>query len=375
MLTSDDLKGVAQLPFCGMSDKDINRYSISRVIRSLDRGAERITDGIEAEMNQELTRQKLGSMSVEGFAIPFDVLASPVGRRDLSVGTFGAGGATVQTTVSPSLIPILRNKTACIRAGATVLTGLTSNLSFPRQTSATQVQALGESATAGKSNPTLDQVNLSPKRAAAVVEYSRQLVLQSSIDVENWLREDLLAQIGIKLDYFLLNGQGAGSEPLGILNTPSIGSVAFGGTATWQKILAFENALATMNADVTDAKFAWITSPAVRTAWKGIAVALTGATTVSAKALWEKSPLADGTGEGLVNDYRAIPTNQVLNNGVIFGNWKEAILGMFGKGIDILVNPYSRDTDGVVRLTASSYADVGIRHPVSFCASADAGNQ
>ena len=361
-----------------MTPKDVDRYSVSRVLRSLARGAERITSGIEAEMHQELCRRKLGANSVEGIGIPFDVLASPVGTRgltrDLSVGTFGAGGAMVQTTVSPSMIPILRNKTACIRLGATVLSGLTSNLSFPRQTSASNVTALAESATAGKSNPTLDQVILSPKRTSAVVEYSRQLVLQSSVDVENWLREDLLAQIGVKLDSFMLNGQGAGSEPLGILNTPGVGSVVFGGTASWAQVLAFENALATANAD-QDMAPGWVTTPNVRKAWKSIAVALTGATTVSAKPLWEKGNFNDGTSDGIVNDYRATATNQVLNNGVIFGNWKELILGLFGSGIDLLVNPYSRDTDGMIRISANCYSDVAIRHPQSFAVSADSGAQ
>ena len=358
-----------------MGAKDIARYSLSRVIRSLDRGSDRIADGIEAEMHQEISRRKLGAMGVEGFSVPFDILASPVMMtRDLSVGTFGAGGAMVQTTVTPSLIPILRNKTACVRLGATVLTGLTSNLSFPRQTSAATVNALAETATNTKSNQTFDQVMLSPKRTGAVVEYSRQLVLQASVDVENWLREDLLAQIGIKLDYFLLNGQGAQSEPLGITQTPGVGSVVFGGTATWPEVLQFENALASANAD-QDMKPGWITTPSVRKAWKSIAVALTGATTVSAKPLWEKGGFNDGTSDGIVNDYRATATNQVLNNGVIFGNWKEVILGLFGTGIDILVNPYSRDTDGMIRITANCYSDVAVRHAASFCVSADPGNQ
>jgi HK97 family phage major capsid protein len=236
------------------------------------------------------------------------------------------------------------------------------------------VNALAETATGAKSSATFDQVILSPKRTTAIVEYSRQLVLQSSVDVENWLREDLLAQIGIKLDYFMLNGQGAQSEPLGILQTPGVGSVVFGGTATWPEVLQFENALATANAD-QDMKPGWITTPTVRKAWKSIAVALTGATTVSARPLWEKGGFNDGTSDGLVNDYRATATNQVPNNLVVFGNFKELILGLFGTGIDILVNPYSRDTDGMIRISANCYSDVAIRHAASFCVSADSGAQ
>ncbi len=75
-------------------------------------------------------------------------------------------------------------------------------------------------------------------------------------------------QLGIKLDYYILNGQGASSEPLGILNTPGIGSTTFGGTATWQSVLSFENALATANADVPGARMAIVTTPGVRNKWK-----------------------------------------------------------------------------------------------------------
>jgi HK97 family phage major capsid protein len=258
--------------------------------------------------------------------------------------------------------------------GATVLTGLTGNLSFPRQTSAATVNALSETATGAKSSQTLDQDVLSPKRKAAIVEYSRQLLIQSSVDVENWLHEDLFAQVGTKLDYFMLNGQGASIEPMGILEPPGVGSVPFGGTATWPTVLQSENALATANAD-QDMKPGWVTTPNVRKAWKSIAVALTGATTVSARPLWEKGGFNDGTSDGIVNDYRTTATNQVLNNGVIFGNWKELILGLFGTGIDILVNPYSRDTDGMIRISANGYLDVAIRLAASFCVSADPGYQ
>ena len=38
-------------------------------------------------------------------------------------------------------------------------------------------------------------------------------------------------------------------------------------------------------------------------------------------------------------------------------------------------NPYSRDTDGMIRITANCYSDVAVRHAASFCVSADSGAQ
>jgi hypothetical protein len=357
-----------------MNQKDRNRYSLSRVLRSMDRREK--LDGLELEMHDELSKKKLGNHSVEGVAIPFDVLG-PRHTRDLSVGVFGQGGGTVQTSVPGTVIPVLRNKICAVRLGATVLTGLTSNLALPRQTGTTTTYSLPESATLTKSTPNFDQLVLSPHRIGATIDYSRQLILQSSVAVEDWLREDVLAQVGIKIDYLLMNGQGAGSEPLGVLNWPGIGSVNFGATATWTKILAFENALALANADVPGARLGWVTSPSTRNAWKSIAKTGTGVTSVVPIFLWsdEIDPWHDGSNDGAVNSYRAATTNQVINNSVTFGDWKELILGMWGSGLDLLVNPYSRDTDAVVRLTANAFVDVGIRHAQSFCVSSDAGNQ
>jgi hypothetical protein len=57
---------------------------------------------------------------------------------------------------------------------------------------------------------------------------------------------------------------------------------------------------------------------------------------------------------------------------LIFGNWSDLVIAQFGPGIDVMVNPYSRDTEGIVRLVASSFVDVGVRRAKSFAAMKDA---
>ena len=76
-----------------------------------------------------------------------------------------------------------------------------------------------------------------------------------------------------------------------------------------------------------------------------------------------------------MNGYRAASTNQIAANGVLFAHWADAVLGLWGKGTDWITNPFSRDTEGVIRVTGNSYLDVALRHAQSFCWSADAGNQ
>jgi hypothetical protein len=56
---------------------------------------------------------------------------------------------------------------------------------------------------------------------------------------------------------------------------------------------------------------------------------------------------------------------------IIFGNWSELIIAMWG-GIELIYNPYSLDTTGSVRFTAHLYTDVGVRRVQSFAAMQDA---
>jgi HK97 family phage major capsid protein len=274
----------------------------------------------------------------------------------------------VPTVLQVPIIEILRNRLVCERLGVQSLTGLVGNVAIPRQTGAATAYAVPESAALTKSTQALDQIALTPHRVGAWNDYTRQLLLQSSIDVENFIRDDIMKVLAVKWDYMILQGAGANDEPLGIFNTPGIGSVLFGGTTTWSKVLAFESALSLANAD--EGNMAFVTDGAVRAAWK--AIAKIGSTFPI--FIWE-GRMGDGSNDGIVNGYRAAVTNQVLNHGVAFGNWEDCIGPAMWGGYDFIVNPYTLDTQGEVRVTCNTYGDVAVRHAQSFCWSADAGNQ
>lgn len=362
-----------QKPFIGLSRKDRARYSLARVIRSLT-DHEPIRDGLEAELHHEVQRSI--QHKSEGCLIPNDVFLL---SRDLNVNTFGQGGAFVQTTVDENVIEILRNRTVCERMGVRRLSGLGGNVAIPRHAATVTAYSLPEQSTLTKSTAALDQILLAPHRVGAYSSFTRQLVLQSSVDVEQFLRDDLLATVNVKTDYLILQGQGGGSEPTGILNTAGIGNLQFGGAATWAQVVSFENNLALSNADgLPNSRFGFVTSPNVRNKWKTLLKTGGGISSTLANAanfIWEKPTLDDGTGDGMCNGYRAAVTNQVLNNLVFYGNWADCILAQFGQGVDLVVDPYTQATDATVRVTINSFIDVAIRHAASFCASEDAGNQ
>lgn len=352
----------------GASKREIEGYSIGRAIQSCLKRSSRQPDGFENEMS--LACQKETGRECEGFAIPYDApIRRSVSHRDMSALTFASGGATVATTLELPVIELLRNSLVLSKFGIQVWGGLSGNVAIPRQVAPATAYSLPESATLTNSTAALDQITMTPHRVGVTSKYTRQLLLQSSIDVENFIRTDQFEVLALKWDYLGLNGQGAGSEPLGILNTPGVGSITFGAAATFAKIVSMETALGVLNANRGNRGYA--TTPASKGVLKSAAKLLVGATTVTAVAIWEQTGVDS---DGVMNGYRAIDSNQILNNGMIFANWNDMILGMWG-GIDTIVNPYSQDTDAVVRITMNSFGDYVLRHPQSFCVSSDAANQ
>ncbi len=359
----------------GMNKREANQYSLARAIQScLTRGSNE-PDGLEGQVHKAMAkavRDGGAAVTASGFWTPCDIglpVAQRNFKRDLNVTTFGQGGAFVQTSILTPIIEILRNRMVCFRLGVQSMAGLEGNVAIPRQTGAATAYSVAESAALTKSTQAIDQILLTPKRVGAWNEYSKQLLLQSSVDVENFIRDDLMKQLAIKWDYLILNCAGANSEPTGVANVNGIGSVTFGATATYAKAVSFETALANANADL--GRMAFVTTPATRGAWKLIPKVASSTFPIF---VWEKGEWGDGSNDGEVNGYRAAATNQVPGSIVFFGNWEDVIHALWG-GYDVVVNPYTRDTEAVVRITVNTFGDVAVRHAASFCVSSDSGAQ
>jgi hypothetical protein len=90
---------------------------------------------------------------------------------------------------------------------------------------------------------------------------------------------------------------------------------------------------------------------------------LTGATTVASVPIWKDDE---------VNGYPATATQNVPNNLVIMGVGSEYVVADWA-GIDMVVNPYSLDLSGQIRLTVQQWTDNSVRHELAFCVSGNAG--
>jgi len=331
----------------GLSNEETRSFSFLRAINYLANPADRSAReaaGFEIAAS-EAAASKLGRQS-RGITIPQEVL-----RRDLNVGASTAGGNVVATELdTASFIDLLRNASALDQAGATVLTGLVGNVAIPRQSGAATAYWVAESGAPTESQQTIDQVSLTPKTVAAFTDYSRRLMLQSSIDVENMVRRDLAAVLGLKIDAAGLYGTGSNSEPLGLKFISGIGTEDFAADApTFAEVVALESDLATANA--------LLGSPVYL-----MNAAMRGNLKTTKKDAGSGIFLMEN---GEVNGYRGVLSNQVASGDLWFGNFSDMLIG-YWSGLDIMVDPYTNSTSGTVRVVAMQDVDVAIRHPESF---------
>ena len=341
----------------GMSEKEIKNYSFARALHALanprDARAQEAA-AYEREVS-EAAATRAGKPS-QGLMVPADVLHASV-KRDMTVGTATAGGHTVATNLlAGSFIELLRNKLIIGQMGATVMNGLVGNVAIPRQTSATTAYWVAESASPTESALAVDQVTMSPKTVGAFVDYSRKLLIQSSLDVEGLIRNDHAAVLARELDRVALYGSGSSNQPLGIKGASGVGTVNFAAdTPTFAELVSMETAVAVANADVGN--LSYLTSATQR-----------GALKVQPK-IGSTYPVF-ALENGQINGYNCAVSNVVTvgsstGHDIFFGNWADLMLG-FWSGLDLMVDPYAGSTAGTVRVIALQDTDVAVRHGESF---------
>ena len=344
----------------GMTRRERSRYSLVRLLDALSTGDWQRA-GLERECSQEVARQF--GQQANGAFVPLEVLFG----RDFNVGTTTEAGNLVQTEVRVDLMAdYLRNRLVLGNLGATILTGLTNNLSIPRQSVGATVGTLTEVGSASETNPNIQTLTLSPLRKGAYVEVSKQALIQANPSVEALIRNDLTAQSLVLVEDQAINGTATSPQQKGIRYTSGIGTVAAGSNGAapaWSHFVDLESACANANAE-PDRLSGYLLNTKTRGKLKQTQFA------TNLPMIWQP-------GDFPVNGYRAGVSNYVPSNltkgtsttvcsAAIFGaNWSDLIIGFFG-GADIIVDPYSKSDTGQVKITMNLFADSGVRQPASF---------
>jgi len=350
-------------------DKELRNYSFAKVLLA---GSEKRTpDGLEGEMHQEAAkemRQANTGQSLEGIGIPNMVFRTHLGGS-VTGGTSGDKGGVLVETEKIGLMHSLRPFLVTAGLGARTLGGLQGNIDFPKG-SAAAATFKTEVAAADEYQMTFSVIPLKPNRLPAWAAYSKQLLIQSAPDVENFIKAELLKAIAQAVEAAAIAGTGT-NQPEGIIATTGIGSVV-GGTAgaapTWAHIVQLEEKVAVENADI--GSLAYLTNAKVRSKLKQ-----TLKSSNVSGYIWETGETATP-----LNSYRCGVTNLVPSNiikttenlsAIIFGDFSRMIIGQWG-GLDVIVDPYSGKKTGTIEIAANSYWDVAILEPKSFAAMLDA---
>jgi HK97 family phage major capsid protein len=332
----------------GLSEKEARSYSFLKAIRAQafpNDPAAFEAAAFEREVSAA-TSQRMGG-DARGYLVPHDVL-----KRDLTVGTASAAGDLVFTDARPgSFIELLRNRLALATLGVQTLTGLVGPVAIPKQTGGATAYWVAEKGEPTESSPTVGQVNLNAKTLGAFTEFSRRLILQSSIDVESMVRRELATVMALEIDRAALYGTGTSSQPKGLKFVTGINTVDFAANApTYAEVVAMETAINVDNADI--GAMSYLTSSTIYGGFK-----TTEKASGTAQFILEPG--------GTVNGYNVVRSNQVESNDVFFGVWNQVLMGMWG-ALDLQVNPYALDKSGGVRVTAFQDVDVVVRYAESF---------
>lgn len=363
--------------------KTVDRFDIGVLLRHMNanfKGGYSKLDGAEAELVAEGEREaRAAGIQSQGIMLPRVLVRrsgfGPSERRDMSVtgGTTTQYGGALVPTQKLGLADDFYNASILRQNGAMVMEGLVGNLDLPRYTKATNPAKKAENATADELSPTVSKLSLQPRRLPAYIDISDQLMIQSPVAIEAFLRSALTNQMLDVQEVAFFHGAGT-NEPTGIAATSGIGSVA-GGTnglaPAWSHIVDLETAVSVTNA--ASGNLRYLSNNKVRGKLKKVAkISSTDSMTI----------LDDRAG-GLLNGYPALFTGAISStltkgssssvcSAIFFGNVNDFVIGYWG-GISLeMVRDKTNAISGLTTLVASAYYDGGVLRPKSFAAMLDA---
>ncbi len=223
-----------------------------------------------------------------------------------------------------------------------------------------------------ESTGSVGSISMSPKTVGAYTKFSHLMNLQATPEIEQVVRSGFLQIIAQAIDTAAINGSGSSNQPLGILNTTGIATVAIGtngGAVTIDKMLDLKKEVSVDNADVETA--AYLTNSKVESALSQLK---------DDQNAYHLNPYGAEIGKQQLASRRLVVSNNVPSNlskgsgsnlsAAIYGNFSDLFIGTWGS-LEILVDPYTDIAKGTIGVRALQSIDVAVGHPESFAAIVD----
>lgn len=360
-----------------LSESEQREYNLARGIMTLVQNDEADENGgkrensLELEISQTIERAWKGATH-GGLFVPWSVKnVNAIAKRAGLDSKTSTTGTELKFTEPGAFIDFLYNRMRVKELGATTISGLRDNVAFPKQTGKASGSWVAENpgSDVADSNLTLGQVPSSPKTYQSSTSYSRQLLAQAVIDVDTLVRQDLARDMALAVDLAAIAGATGGSNPVGILHTTGVqafvleGDSGNGANPDYEDVVHMIEELEDVNADQLGDP-GWLTTPGIKSLFK-----LTSrlANTI-ALPVW--------TDNDEVSGFMARSSNQVPNTGVrgstsnnhalILGVFATMVIGMWGSGFELVVDPYRLKKQGMIELTTFMLTDVVLKYPQAF---------
>ena len=342
-----------------IDDPEVQNYSVVKALR--EHIYENGLTGLEKEVQEEMSARHMDAIgrAPEGLSLPGEVTHGPRGgashsfRAAQTAGTDTEGGHTVPTETR-GIIEYLEDYMLLPELGVTFLRDLTGNVEFPRNSSSYTIADDAENDAISFTDAVFGVLSLSPKRCGGGTKISKQLLIQSSADIEQWVRRRIARDIAKKMDRNGIIG-GGGDAPTGVLSASGTTAYTFQvGNSLHVNTAAMWGDLRGNNAASPTA--CWLSDPSVSEDWM----------TTEKDSGGNRYVLEGNPTEGQsVLGYRYKDHTDVTATKVVFGDFSYLIAAMWG-GIDLVVDPYTAKNQALVEIFGNAYADIGLEQPSAF---------
>ena len=338
---ADDVGSGERSAQLDLTRDDLKKYSLMRALNAALTG-KWDKAGFERECSDSLSEQ-LGS-EARGFFLPKQILLRAMNATN-------AADLIANEYMGEMFIEALRPNAVTMTLGATVMEGLQGNVEIPRELGTPTFTWISDDDDGPESEPGMGMLKMSPHTLAGGVPMSRRLLKQSSPSVEMVIQRSLLKGAALGLDSGVLIGTGTNNQPMGIINLTGVNvvTVAAPGNPTWAEIVEFKSRVAADNA--AKGKLSYVTTSTV----------IGNMETKSKDAGSGKFIMEDGKVAGA----SVLASNQLASPRIIYGNWEEVIIGLWGV-LDIVPDTATKAKSGGLVLRIFQDADIGIGHAESF---------
>ena len=193
---------------------------------------------------------------------------------------------------------------------------------------------------------------MNPKTVGFAVPISRLLRRQSTPSVDTVIENNLMRELGLAIDNAIMQGSGSSGQPTGIFATASVptSTIASAGAPTRVELLEFETDVAAGNG--LNGNLAFVTTSAVKA-------------TMKATAVDSGSGLFLCSDDNMALGYSVYTANHLTANRIIFGNFQDVYVGLWG-GSDIVIDEATKAASGGVVMRVFQDVDVAVKHAASF---------